>query len=98
MLRLGVRIGYTLITWSNPVRPGDQIEAINRNQPVGPVAPTIPFRRDLFWVQGLNLGMDWKWYMSGLSKSESSEPEASATIRLRSSLTLPARKNMGHRR
>jgi len=44
MLRLGVRIGYTLITWSNPVRPGDQIEAINRNQPVGPVAPTIPFR------------------------------------------------------
>ena len=59
--RLGVRAGYTLITWSNPVRPGDQIEAINRNQPAGPMAPTIPFRTDLFWVQGLNLGMDWKW-------------------------------------
>jgi hypothetical protein len=60
--RIGVRVGYTLITWNNPVRPGDQIEALNRTQTAGgPVAPTIPFRTDFFWVQGVNVGLDLKW-------------------------------------
>jgi len=59
--RWGVRVGYTLLTWSNPARPGDQIEPVNRTPAIGGPVPTIPFRTDLFWVQGLNLGLDWKW-------------------------------------
>jgi hypothetical protein len=57
--RWGLRAGYTLLTWSSPVRPGDQIAPLNRT--AAGAAPAIPFRTDLFLVQGLNLGIDWKW-------------------------------------
>src|SRR5204862_7789997 len=53
------RVGYTLLTWRNPVRPGDQIEPLNLTG-TGP-APTIPFRSDFFWAQGLNLGIELRW-------------------------------------
>jgi hypothetical protein len=57
--------GYSLITWNNPVRPGDQIDAINLNQvatpPTGPARPAIPFRTSFFWAQGANVGLDLHW-------------------------------------
>lgn len=61
--RIGVRVGYTLITWNNLVRPGDQIEPIKRNQVngVAPASPSIPFRSDFFWVQGVSVGLNLKW-------------------------------------
>jgi hypothetical protein len=64
--RLDCRVGYTLVTWNNPVRPGDQIEPLNLSQVspgglVGPLKPTIPFRTDFFWAQGLNFGVEFRW-------------------------------------
>jgi hypothetical protein len=62
-----VRVGYTLLTWDNPVRPGDQIGPIDRHQvepggrPVSPPLPVIPFREDFFWAQGGNVGLELRW-------------------------------------
>lgn len=58
--------GYTLLTWNNPVRPGDQIEPVNLSQVapgglVGVPKPTIPFRADVFWAQGINAGLEFRW-------------------------------------
>jgi putative beta barrel porin BBP7 len=63
---LSCHVGYTLLSWNNPVRPGDQIEPVNLTQIapgglVGPLKPTIPFRTDIFWAQGLNVGLDLRW-------------------------------------
>lgn len=60
------RVGYTLLTWLNPVRPGDQIGPLNLGQvaaggPTGPAKPTVPFREDFFWAQGLNVGLELRW-------------------------------------
>jgi len=60
------RAGYTLLTWNNPVRPGDQIEPLNLSQVtpgglVGPLTPTVPFREDFFWAQGFHLGFEARW-------------------------------------
>jgi hypothetical protein len=60
------RIGYSLLTWLNPVRPGDQITPINLAQ-VAPGAapftgqPSVPFREDFFWAQGVNAGLEFRW-------------------------------------
>jgi len=62
--RLRTRIGYSLMTWNNPVRPGDQIVPIDMLQIENgntALAPKIPFRSDFFWAQGLNFGFDLKW-------------------------------------
>jgi hypothetical protein len=63
---LSCHVGYTLTSWNNPVRPGDQIEPVNLTQVapgglVGALKPTIPFRTDIFWAQGLNVGVDFRW-------------------------------------
>jgi hypothetical protein len=61
-----VRVGYSLLTWLNPVRPGDQITPINLAQ-VAPGAPpfagqpSVPFREDFFWAQGANAGLEFRW-------------------------------------
>lgn len=62
-----VYVGYTLIYWSNVVRPGDQIDpVVNPTQLptaagpgtlVGPARPAFAFRETDFWAQGVNLGM-----------------------------------------
>jgi hypothetical protein len=60
------RIGYNLITWLNPVRPGDQIAPVNLAE-VAPGAPpftgtpSVPFREDFFWAQGINAGLEFWW-------------------------------------
>jgi hypothetical protein len=45
--------GYSFLLWDGPLRSGDQVE-------LGPT-PTIPFRRDVFWAQGLHAGLEFAW-------------------------------------
>lgn|GEM_PF-3359801 len=63
--RLRARIGYSLLTWNNPVRPGDQIEPLDLSQlnPEAPPgqSPAMKFRSDFFWAQGLNFGVEARW-------------------------------------
>jgi Putative beta barrel porin-7 (BBP7) len=58
--------GYTFLAWANPVRAGDQVDLIiNTAQLTGqtarPARPTIPFREEFFWAQGVNVGLDFHW-------------------------------------
>ena len=67
--RMRFLVGYSLIYWSNVVRPGDQISLdLNTNQfppqqnPLqGPLRPDFAFRLSDFWAQGLNVGLDVTW-------------------------------------
>jgi hypothetical protein len=59
---LGLFAGYTFLAWTNPVRSGDQVDlVVNPNPSAGPVRPSIPFREDFFWAQGVNVGLDVRW-------------------------------------
>ena len=44
--------GYTLLYWTNVVRPGDQIDL----GLLGPGRPAVSFRETDFWAHGLSLG------------------------------------------
>jgi hypothetical protein len=63
-LNLGYRItervqvfgGYTFLLWDGALRSADQIDLV-----VGGGRPTIPFKSDLFWAQGLNAGLEVSW-------------------------------------
>lgn len=66
--RLRVTVGYTIIYWSNVVRPGDQIDLdlnpdlLPPEQPgVDALRPEFVFRTTDFWAQGLNVGLDLHW-------------------------------------
>lgn len=62
-------LGYTAIYWSNVVRPGDHISRdINPNLFPPPVDPFVGAQRPAFawnttdyWVQGLNVGAEYRW-------------------------------------
>lgn len=57
-----LRAGYTLLLWDGPVRSGDQIDlVVNPHPGTGPVRPEIPFKQDVFWAQGVNLGARFQW-------------------------------------
>jgi len=64
---LKLKLGYTLIFWSNVVRPGDQIDlGVNPNQlPPGignvPARPEFVFRDTDYWVQGITFGGEFQW-------------------------------------
>jgi hypothetical protein len=64
---LKLKLGYTLIFWSNVVRPGDQIDlGVNPNQlppAVGnvPARPEFVFRDTDYWVQGITFGGEFEW-------------------------------------
>ena len=64
---LKLRLGYTLIFWSNVVRPGDQIDlGVNPNQlppAIGnnPARPEFVFRDTDYWVQGITFGGEFQW-------------------------------------
>jgi hypothetical protein len=65
---LKLKLGYTLIFWSNVVRPGDQIDlGVNPNQlppAVGnglPARPEFIFRDSDYWVQGITFGGEFEW-------------------------------------
>ncbi|MCY2986936.1 MAG: BBP7 family outer membrane beta-barrel protein [Planctomycetota bacterium] len=67
--RLKLSVGYSLMYWSNVVRPGDQIDAFG-NQPIidtrqyqqppppGVTHPAFAFNTTSFMVHGLNLGLE----------------------------------------
>lgn len=64
---LRVKAGYTLIFWSNVLRPADQIDLdVNPNLfppaiPGGAARPDFVFRDSDFWVQGMNFGGEFTW-------------------------------------
>jgi hypothetical protein len=63
--------GYSLIYWSNVIRPGDQIDravdvALVPNlrpglAPTGLNRPAVLFNQSSFWAQGVNVGVEWVW-------------------------------------
>lgn len=61
--------GYTLLFWTNVVRPGDQIDtSVNpallpdEQSPItGALRPSFAFRDSTLWAQGLNLGLECSW-------------------------------------
>ena len=64
--RITLHLGYSLLVWANPVRPGDQITPINLSQVapgglVGPAQPQIPWKTDLLLVHGANAGLEFRW-------------------------------------
>jgi len=58
-------VGYTLLTWSGPVRPGDQVLPVNQaqltNPAAAPAAPLPNFREDFFFAHGVSVGMTFRW-------------------------------------
>jgi hypothetical protein len=66
---LQATIGYSFIYWSRVVRPGDQIDTrVNPNlfppQAVpftGPLSPGFGFQQTDYWMQGVSLGLDYRW-------------------------------------
>jgi hypothetical protein len=71
--RLRVYAGYSLLTISNVVQPGDQIDRrINPSQApaitgvvppalVGPAAPLPQFNTSTFWAHGVNFGVQLQY-------------------------------------
>ena len=54
--------GYTFLLWDGVLRSGDQIDSVvNMNAGTAPARPAIPFRQDVFWAQGLNVGLTFSW-------------------------------------
>jgi len=70
--QLSVKFGYTLVFLSRVIRPDGAID-VNVNEmyipdptdpdlvPVGPVRPAVAFNDTSYWVQGFNLGLDYRW-------------------------------------
>jgi hypothetical protein len=61
-----VYIGYSFLAWYNPVRAGNQIEPVNRSQllpggPQGPFEPGVPWRTEVFWAHGADVGLEFRW-------------------------------------
>jgi hypothetical protein len=61
-----IRLGYSFLTWANPVRPGDQVGPVNLSQvdPAGlrgPLLPLVRFKEDFFWAHGANAGIEFRW-------------------------------------
>jgi hypothetical protein len=49
--------GYTFLLWDSPLRSADQIDPVVSTA----TRPAIPFKEDLFWAQGLNVGVEFAW-------------------------------------
>jgi hypothetical protein len=66
--RLKLRVGYTILYWTNVLRPGDQINRqINSTLLAGetpslpPLSPLFEFNETNALVQGLNVGAEFCW-------------------------------------
>ncbi len=66
--RIRATVGYTIIYWDNVVRAADQVDrTINPNllpnsgAAGGPERPAFQFNRDNLWVQGLELGLEFRF-------------------------------------
>jgi hypothetical protein len=49
--------GYSFLLWDGPVRSGDQIDPVI----AAGSRPAIPFKQDVFWAHGLNVGLTFAW-------------------------------------
>lgn len=63
---VSVHVGYNLLWMSSVVRSGDHIDrSVNLSQVPGPVVgpnlPAFEFDSTDYWVQGINLGMNWNF-------------------------------------
>jgi hypothetical protein len=63
---VSVHVGYNLIWMSNVVVSGDHIDRrVNTSQVPGPVVgpnlPAFQFNSTEYWVQGINLGVNWNF-------------------------------------
>jgi hypothetical protein len=61
-----VSVGYSFLYWSNVVLAGNQIDrAVNLSQNagplIGPARPAFDFHRTDYWVQGINVGVQYRW-------------------------------------
>jgi hypothetical protein len=59
-----VLVGYTFILWADPLRAGDQVDAVVNPRQTGTTSgdrPTVPFKGDTLWAQGVNLGLELCW-------------------------------------
>lgn len=61
-------VGYTFIYWNDVVRPGDQIDRRINPALLPPaldttdeIVPAFTFNDSSYWLQGLNLGLDWRY-------------------------------------
>jgi hypothetical protein len=62
---------YDFLYWTQTLRPGDQINPLlnpariptflGYDPTAGPAEPTVPFRAHGFWIQGVSIGMEWKY-------------------------------------
>jgi hypothetical protein len=66
--RCKLRVGYTILYWTNVLRPGDQIDReINSTLLPGevdslpPLRPLFDFKETNALVQGLNVGAEFCW-------------------------------------
>jgi hypothetical protein len=61
--------GYRVIYWPRVMRVGDTIDStVNSSYipdpmviPAGPLEPSFAFRTSSYWIQGLSLGLDYRW-------------------------------------
>ena len=62
-------LGYSLIFWNRVVRAGDQIDPMVDTRLIPPEDPPAPdatrpgfaFRDSIFWAQGVNFGLSYRW-------------------------------------
>ncbi len=62
-------LGYSLIFWNRVVRAGDQIDPVVDPRLIPPENPAVPdatrpgfaFRDSVFWAQGVNFGLSYRW-------------------------------------
>lgn len=67
--QLRFTLGYSLIYWTNVVRPTDSIDRDLNPQLLppesvpfsGPARPAFAFRQQEFWAQGFHAGLDYRW-------------------------------------
>ncbi len=66
--RLKLNVGYTFLYWSNLIRPGDQIDTTVNPDLLSPailtdtfLGPAFEIRETDYWVQGLNVGCEYRW-------------------------------------
>jgi Putative beta barrel porin-7 (BBP7) len=50
--------GYQFFLWDGVLRSGDQIDTVVNTTSK---TPTTPFKEDVFWAQGLNVGVTFSW-------------------------------------
>jgi hypothetical protein len=61
-------LGYTILYWDNVVRAADQVDRLvnpnnlpNSGVTGGPNSPAFEFKRDNIWIQGLEMGVEFRF-------------------------------------